>query len=64
MSLPKVKLKNNLSEKRGPFMSTQGSGFEGLKRNLLDRHASKANIGDHIKHKLGRGGSQFGTVVP
>ena len=51
MSLPKVKLKNNLSEKRGPFMSTQGSGFEGLKRNLLDRHASKANIADHIKHK-------------
>jgi|TARA_B110000285_G_C14918506_1_gene511400 hypothetical protein len=64
ISLPKVKLKNNLNEKRGPFLSTQSSGFSGLKRNLIDRHASKANIGDHLKHKLGRGGSQFGTVIP
>jgi hypothetical protein len=64
ISLPKVKLKNNLNEKRGPFLSTQSTGFSELKRNLINRHASKANIGDHLKHKTGRGGSQFGTVIP
>lgn len=63
--LPQVKLKNTLNmtgDKRGSFRqgafgATHDSGFGGLKRNMLDRHASKANVGDHLKHKKGRGGS-------
>lgn len=63
VTLPQVKLKNTLNmtdEKRsgrGLFGATQDSGFSGLKRNLLERHATKANLGDHLKHRKGRGGS-------
>ena len=45
------------AKKQSQFGSTHDSGFSGLKRNMLDRHGSKANVHDHLKHKKGRGGS-------
>ena len=33
-----------------------------MRKNLMDRIQSKANLADQIKHTYGRGGSKFGTL--